>query len=63
MKKNTTPGPDHMPVEFYQSGWKVIKNDLLDMVIEFGDHKLDIARLNYGVITLIQKTKEACRIQ
>jgi hypothetical protein len=52
-----------MPVEFYQSGWKVIKNDLLDMVIEFGDHKLDIARLNYGVITLIQKTKEACRIQ
>jgi hypothetical protein len=51
-----------MPVEFYQSGWELIINDLLDMLIEFGSHKLDIERLNYGVITLIPKSKEANRI-
>jgi hypothetical protein len=25
MKRNTAPGPDHMPVEFYQKCWEVIK--------------------------------------
>jgi hypothetical protein len=52
-----------MPVEFYQAGWDVIKRDMLDMLTEFGNHKLDIGRLNYGVITLIPKSKEAGRIQ
>jgi hypothetical protein len=60
MEKNTAPGPDHMPVEFYQSGWEIIKQDMLQ---EFGAHKLQVERLNYGVITLIPKLKEAYRIQ
>jgi mannosylglycoprotein endo-beta-mannosidase len=63
MEKNTPPGPDHIHVEFYQAGWDVTKEDLLDMLTEFGSHKLDIGRLSYGVITLIHKSKEASRRQ
>jgi hypothetical protein len=33
------------------------------MLQEFGAHKLKVERLNYEVITLIPKLKEACRIQ
>jgi hypothetical protein len=33
------------------------------MLKEFWEHKLDLGRLNYGVITLIPKTKEAAKIQ
>jgi hypothetical protein len=63
MERNMAPGPDHIPVEFYQSGWEIIKTDLFDLLNEFWDQKLEIGRLNYGVITLIPKIKEASRIQ
>jgi hypothetical protein len=63
MKKNTAPGPDHMPVEFYQSCWEIIKADFMEMIQEFWKHELDIDRLNYGVITLLPKIKEAAKIQ
>lgn len=35
----------------------------MDMFAEFYDGKLDLKRLNYGTITLLQKTKEANKIQ
>jgi hypothetical protein len=35
----------------------------MDLVHEFWTHELDVDRLNYGVITLIPKTKEAPKIQ
>ncbi|CAN6252305.1 unnamed protein product [Urochloa humidicola] len=63
MEKNTAPGPDNIPIEFYQAGWEIIKKDLMDMIEEFYENKLDIERLNYGIITLIPKTKEANKIQ
>jgi hypothetical protein len=63
MKGNTTPGSDHMPVEFYQACWEIIRVDLMDMFHEFWRHELGVDRLNYGIITLIPKTKEATRIQ
>jgi hypothetical protein len=63
MKCNTAPGPDHMPVEFYQACWEIIKVDLMDMFHEFWRHELGVGRLNYGIITLIPKTKGAARIQ
>ena len=34
----------------------------MDMFAEFYDGKLDLKRLNYGTITLLQKTKEANKI-
>ena len=63
MEKNTAPGPDHLPVEFFQVCWDVIKQDLMDMFEEFYESKLDLSRLNYGTITLIPKIKEANQIQ
>jgi hypothetical protein len=63
MKRNTTPGPDHTPVEFYQKCWEVIKGDFMDMIHEFWKHELDVDRLNYEFITLIPKIKEASKIQ
>jgi hypothetical protein len=63
MKRNTAPRPDHMPVEFYQSCWEIIKEDIMDMIQDFWKHELDVDRLNYGVITLIPKIKEVSKIQ
>jgi hypothetical protein len=42
---------------------QIIKHDLFDMLNEFWAQKLDLGRLNYGIITLIPKLKEATRIQ
>ena len=53
MEKNTAPGPDHIPVEFFQVCWEVIKDDLMEMFEEFSNNNMDIGRLNYGTITLI----------
>ena len=63
MEKNTASGPDHLPMEFFQICWDVIKQDLMDMFEEFYESKLDLSRLNYGTITLIPKIKEANQIQ
>jgi hypothetical protein len=56
---------EHMaawPVEFYQACWEIIKGDLMDMVQDFWKNDLRIDRLNYGVITLIPKIKDAVKI-
>jgi len=63
IEKNIAPGPDHMPVEFFQSCWEIIKFDILLMFEEFENQNLDLCRLNYGIITLLSKTKEANKIQ
>jgi hypothetical protein len=63
MKRNTAPGPDHIPIEFYQVCREFIKEDILNLFQGFWTHSLDVDRLNYGVITLIPKTKEAAKIQ
>jgi len=52
-----------MPVEFFQSCWEIIKFDILLMFEEFENQNLDLGRLNYGIITLLSKTKEANKIQ
>ena len=63
MEKNTAPGPDHMPVEFFQVCWDIIKEDLMEMFEKFFENEMEISRLNYGTITLIPKLKEANKIQ
>jgi hypothetical protein len=50
-----------MPVEFYQSCWEIIREDIMDMIHEFWKNELDIDKLYYGVITLIPKIKEASK--
>nr|ABA98327.2 transposon protein, putative, CACTA, En/Spm sub-class [Oryza sativa Japonica Group] len=63
METNKAPGPDGILAEFYQKFWHVIKHDLLTMFNEFHAGELPIFSLNFGVITLIPKVKEANRIQ
>jgi hypothetical protein len=63
MEKNTAPGPDHFPIEFYQHCWDFIKNDLVALFHDFHNLKLDIGRFNYGIFTLLPKVKEANNIK
>lgn len=63
MEKNKNLGPDGLLVDFYQHFWDVIKWDLKDLLDDFHKGVLDISRLNYGIITLVPKTKDAKQIQ
>jgi hypothetical protein len=55
MAKNKAPGPDNIPVEFYQHCWNIVKLDIMQIFHAFFAGTLDVARLNYGVITLLPK--------
>ena len=63
MEPNKAPGPDNIPVEFYQHCWEVVKNDIMHLFVDFYNNELDVQRLNYGVITLLPKMSDANRIQ
>jgi hypothetical protein len=60
MEKNIAP---HFPIEFYQHCWDVIKADLVAMFQDFHNLNLDIARFNYGIITLLPQVKDANNIK
>ena len=55
--------PDGFPFLFYQKFWEVIKTDLMNMVRKFEVGELDIARLNYVMLTLISKEVEATELK
>jgi hypothetical protein len=59
MEKNKAAGPDDWPIEFYQQCWSFIKEDIMEMFNDFHNGRLDIKRLNYGIITLLPKVKDA----
>jgi hypothetical protein len=63
MAKNKAAGPDGFNAEFYQKNWDLIKDDLFQLVEDFYENTLDVARINYGVVSLIPKGKDADRIQ
>ena len=63
MKENSAPGPDGFSVSFYKQCWEVIKGDLMNMINDFYLGNLDLARLNYGVITLVPKVKETNNVK
>lgn len=63
MEKHKAPGPDTIPIEFYQACWDVIKYDIVELFGEFHKGELAVSRLNYGVITLLPKGQDAARIQ
>ena len=56
-------GPDGFPFLFYQKFWEVIKTDFMNMVRKFEVGELDIARLNYVMLTLISKEVEATELK
>jgi hypothetical protein len=53
------PGPDGFSFLFYQTFWDLIKDDFMAMVRDFETGILDVARLNYAIITLIPKEPNA----
>lgn len=63
MVKNKAPGPDKIPIEFYQCCWGIVKDDILDLFNDFHRNKVDISRINYGIITLLPKIKDASKMQ
>jgi hypothetical protein len=63
MRTDSSPGPNGFGVHFFKSCWPIIKGDYMAMMSDFHRRDLDIKRLNYGVITLVPKTKEANNIK
>lgn len=59
MKTNSAPGPNGFGVSFFKRYWDSVKGDITSMFSDFYKGILDIKRLNYGVITLVPKIKEA----
>jgi hypothetical protein len=59
MAANKAAGPDGFNAECYQKNWELVKQDLFGLLKDFQKGELDIARLNYGVITLVPKGKYA----
>jgi hypothetical protein len=63
MERNKAPSPDKIPIEFFQKFWDIVKGDIIQLFDDFHNNRVDISRLNYGIITLLPKVKEANRIQ
>jgi hypothetical protein len=47
------PGPDGLSFLFYQKFWDLIKTDFMNLVRDFEAGNINVARLNYAIITLI----------
>jgi hypothetical protein len=63
MKRNKSSGLDGIPAEFYQDCWKIIKEILLALFDDIHASIVDLIIMKYGIITLIQKKKEANEIK
>jgi hypothetical protein len=63
MEKNKAAGPDGIPIKFYQACWELVKFDIMVVFDDLYEHKIDLARINYGIIILIPKGNDANRIQ
>jgi hypothetical protein len=53
------PGLDGFSFLFYKKFWSIIMRDLMALVKKFEKGGINIARLNYAMIILIPKEKEA----
>ncbi|KAE8809575.1 hypothetical protein D1007_13868 [Hordeum vulgare] len=63
MKACSAPGPDGLPVIFFQRFWETVRPAIMPMFQEFFIGTLDIGRLNFGIITLIPKVVGASDIR
>jgi hypothetical protein len=63
MKENSAPGPNGYGIVFFKRFWELVKGDILDMFSDLWEERLDIKRLNYGVVTLVPKLKDAKSIK
>jgi hypothetical protein len=63
MKPDSAPGPDGLPVAFFKKFWEILKGPILAILNDFTLGRVDIARLNYGIISLIPKVRGADSIK
>jgi hypothetical protein len=63
MKLDSAPGPDGLPVPFFKRFWGIMCGHILLLLNDFVLGRVDIALLNYGIITLIPKVKGADTIK
>jgi hypothetical protein len=62
MDVNRDPGPHNISIKFFQHCWHIVNPEIMYMFHCFYHGKLDVKRLNYGVITLLPKIEGADRI-
>jgi hypothetical protein len=59
MEKNKATGLDKIPIEFYQHCWAIVKKDIVQLFYNFFHRRVDISKINYGIITLLPKIIDA----
>ena len=62
MNSDTDPRPDGFPVPFFKKFWGSLKGGVLHILNDFMLGRVDISRLNFGVLTLIPKIQGATKI-
>nr|XP_051208064.1 uncharacterized protein LOC127323999 [Lolium perenne] len=62
MNTDTAPGPDGFPVMFFKRFWPQVKLGILHILNDFVLGRIDIARLNFGILSLIPKVPGAEQI-
>jgi hypothetical protein len=62
-KLDTAPGPDGFPVAFFKAFWPMLKPLILRILNDFALGRLDISRLNFGVLSLLPKVPGADSIK
>jgi hypothetical protein len=62
MKNDTAPGPDGFPIVFFKKFWPLVKLGVLHIVNDFILGRIDVSRLNFGVLSLIPKVPGADQI-
>jgi hypothetical protein len=63
MKLDLAPGPDGFPVLFFKRFHEILRGPILQILNDFTLGRVDISRLNYGIISLIPKVKGADSIK
>ncbi|KAK1612923.1 hypothetical protein QYE76_036596 [Lolium multiflorum] len=59
MKVDTAPGRDGFPVAFFKRFWHLVKPFIMDIANGFTLGRVDIARLNFGILSLTPKVSAA----
>jgi hypothetical protein len=57
MKPDSTPGPDGLPIMFFKKFWGILMGPILQLLNDFTLGRVDIACLNFRIISLIPKVK------
>jgi hypothetical protein len=63
MDSSSASSPDGLPVGFYRAFWTEIKPLVMEMFNDFYKEDFNLRKLNYGMISLIPKLKDANNIR